>query len=385
MSLKDSANHDGGLRFHAQSPFFARLNFYVLCFGTVGLPFGLCLLLSVGAFKLTVRSTRTAGVSKSFLAGAVAGAAVASSLLTTPIVLVLAGWLALRKASDRNKKLLSFLAGATVPLLPVVLIGLRAPHQVFFDLVEYHLFHRVGSEGNMIRWNLRELFNWFGSIQGIILTALAVVGFGRSYSQTEPDDARRSEIFLCGLISIAVAVFLAIPRPTFSFYFLLLTRFVSILAALGLERILSSDRMRNSGWVLAVVLGLYCVGLGPEAYKMRREIFHSDHSMVEMLANQINQVTPADGWVFAFEQVYFEAGRLPPPGLENSFNPYSKANQWLAENRFATVCMMANDPRVKDFDLFGRYSESAAVSGPDFTVYLFWNRAASPSPGVTKN
>jgi len=71
---------------------------------------------------------------------------------------------------------------------------------------------------------------------------------------------------------------------------------------------------------------------------------------------------------------------MPPPGLENGFNPFSKADQWLAESRFAAVCMMANDPRVKEFDLFARYSDYEAVSGPDFVVYLFWNRVASPVP-----
>src|SRR5262249_2430285 len=87
---------------------FVGLNFYVLCFATVGLPFGLGLLLSVGAFKLTVGCTRSAGVSQSFLAGVLAGAAVASSLLNIPILLMLAGWLASMKVSDRNKKFLSF-------------------------------------------------------------------------------------------------------------------------------------------------------------------------------------------------------------------------------------------------------------------------------------
>jgi len=100
---------------------------------------------------------------------------------------------------------------------------------------------------------------------------------------------------------------------------------------------------------------------------------------MEAIAREVNQVTPADGWVFAFEQVYFEARRLPPPGMENAFNPYSRRNEWLAANRFATVCMMANDPRVKALDLFGRYAKNKAINTPNFTVYLFWDRIAAPS------
>ena len=83
---------------------------------------------------------------------------------------------------------------------------------------------------------------------------------------------------------------------------------------------------------------------------------------METIAREVNQVTPADGWVFAFEQVYFEARRLPPPGLENAFNPYSRRDEWLAANRFATVCMMANDPRVKTLNLFGRYAKNKEIN-----------------------
>jgi len=60
-------------------------------------------------------------------------------------------------------------------------------------------------------------------------------------------------------------------------------------------------------------------------------------------------------------------------------NPYSRRDEWLAANRFATVCMMANDPRVKSLDLFGRYAKNKAINTPNFTVYLFWDRIAAPS------
>jgi hypothetical protein len=46
----------------------------------------------------------------------------------------------IKKSEQSKQEALSFAAGAR----PVVLIGLRAPQQVFFDLVEYHLFHRLG-------------------------------------------------------------------------------------------------------------------------------------------------------------------------------------------------------------------------------------------------
>ena len=100
---------------------------------------------------------------------------------------------------------------------------------------------------------------------------------------------------------------------------------------------------------------------------------------MEAIAREVNQITPFNEWVFAFEEVYFEARRMPPPGLENAFNPYSRRDEWLAANRFATVCMMANDPRLKSLDLFGRYAKNKAIDAPNFTVYIFWDRLSAPS------
>ena len=71
--------------------------------------------------------------------------------------------------------------------------------------------------------------------------------------------------------------------------------------------------------MIPALVVLYSIGLGWQVYKMRREIFYADHKTMETIAREVNQVTPGDGWVFAFEQVYFEARRLPPPGLENAF------------------------------------------------------------------
>jgi len=51
----------------------------------------------------------------------------------------------------------------------------------------------------------------------------------------------------------------------------------------------------------------------------------------------------------------------------------------LAANRYATVCMMANDPRVESLNLFGRYISNKAITTPNFTVYLFWDRLTVPS------
>jgi len=176
-----------------------------------------------------------------------------------------------------------------------------------------------------------------------------------------------------------LSIFLALPRPTFAFYFVLLTPFLSILAATGLQAIGTLRGVsKRPGWILVAVLVVYSIGLGWQVYKMRREIFYSDHDAIKAVATDVTQNTPPDGWVFAFEQVYFEARLLPPPGMENGFNPYSSRDQWLAENRFDTVCMMTNDPRIESLKLFKRYAKNKAINAPNFTMYLFWDRLAGP-------
>jgi 4-amino-4-deoxy-L-arabinose transferase-like glycosyltransferase len=356
------------------------LNFYVIAFGTVALPFGLCLFLTVVAFRLVVARHKRHSTLLLFIGGLAAGAAAASLLLTIPVVLVIVVWLArYQPQSNRKRACLYFLAGAAIPFLPLFVLALQAPREVLFDLVEYHLFYRAGSDGNMFRWNLREIRDWFGSIQGFVLIALGVIGSSPFIKKSEPQPQRSDEVYLCASISVALSLFLAIPRPTFSFYFVLITPFVSILAATGLSTIyrLSWFADRRT-WLLTALLGLYVVGLTSETYKMRREIFHADHKAIEEIARIVNQVTPQDGWVLAFDQVYFATKRRPPPGLENGFNPFSRADEWLAANRFDTVCVMAKDPRVRSLDLFARYLENTTINTPDFAISLFWHRLNPP-------
>jgi len=357
------------------------LNFYVIAFGTVGLPYGLCLFLTAVAFRLVVSAGKRASVMRLFIAGLAAGAAAASLLLTVPVSLVLAVWLARHsRESNRIRNCLAFLSGVVVPFLPLFFLVLQAPHEVFFDLVEYHLFHRAGSQGNMLRWNLREIRDWFGSIQGFLLAGLAIMGlmFATKIRERSPEWA--AELYLCVWLAVALSLFLALPEPTFSFYFVLITPFLTILAASGLDSISRSSWFSNRRIRLtAALVGLYLVGLGWETYKMRREIFHTDHKAIEEIATIVNRETPKDGWVLAFEQVYFQAKRRPPPGLENGFNPLSRADEWLSANRFDTVCVMANDPRVESLNLRARYRESKTITLPDFAISLFWHPLDSAS------
>lgn len=361
------------------------LNFYVIAYGTVALPFGLCLLLTIVSFRLTVEAVRRSGVLLAFLAGLSAGGSAASSLLTAPLPVVLFVWLArYNDTGARLRKCLAFAGGMVVPFLPLLWISLLAPRQVFFDIVEYHLFHRIPSETNIIRWNLREILAWFGSVQTLVLLVLAAICLSVTINRRDLDRRRRSEFYLCAWLTVVLGAYIAAPRPTFAFYFVLVTPFLIILAASGFHAIGSLVWLSNAkAGPVAVLAGLlYLTGLGWQAYGMRREILGADHKAIEAVAREINRVTPPDGWVFAFEQVYFEARRLPPPGMENAFNPFSRRDEWLAANRFATVCVMADDPRIESLHLFDRYANNKTIRAPNFTIYVFWDLAGKSEPGT---
>jgi hypothetical protein len=356
------------------------LNFYVICFGTVGLPFGLCLFLTTAAFRLTLAAINREKSWLAFCAGICAAAAAASSLFTAPVMVVLWLWLLRDQgAGNRWKKCVAFLAGAIIPLLPLMWLFTQSPRQTFFNLVEYHFFYRVETTGNPWRWNLREMVEWFASYQGLLLVPLAFIGIWLVSKRNEFDAQRKSEFYLCACLIIVLSLCLSMPRPTFAFYFVLLTPFVSILASLGFYAIGSRVRHFKIKWLALVLLALYGFGLAGRVYKSRLEIFNADHKTIEVIAREINQNTPADGSIYAFEHVYFEARRMPPPGLENAFNPFSKADDWLREGRFNTICMMANDPRIKSFALFERYANNQTIEGTNFKVIIFWGILA-PSP-----
>ena len=79
--------------------------------------------------------------------------------------------------------------------------------------------------------------------------------------------------------------------------------------------------------------------------------------------------------IYAFEAVYFEAHRLPPPGLENRFNPESQADEWLKQGRFDIVCIGSTNPRLREFDLLERYRNRQAVTLNGYDFYVLWGKA----------
>lgn len=357
------------------------LNFYVICFGTVGLPFGLCLFFTAAAFRLTTEAVNEHRHWRAFFAGGCAAAAAAASLLTAPELVVLLVWMIYYNgAGSRWRKGTAFVGGAVIPFLPLAWLFVQAPRQTFFNLVGYHLYYRVQTGGSMLRWNLREIIEWFVTYQGWLLVALAATGLWFTVRRHAVDARRKAEFYLCAWLVVVLSVWLAIPRPTFAFYFVLLTPFISILAAVGFQEVAAHlQRSRSIAWLMVALVVLYLAGLAGRVYKSRLEIFDANYKTMTAVARDLEQITPRDGWIYAFEAVYFEMQRLPPPGLENAFNPFSRADEWLAEGRFDAICMMANDPRIKSFDLFKRYAKNKVFNAANFKLYLFWEKIA-PAP-----
>jgi len=96
---------------------------------------------------------------------------------------------------------------------------------------------------------------------------------------------------------------------------------VSILAALGMSvlgaRLWPSARPL---YLVVPLLVLFVRGLAKVTVQLRGTFYAPTRARVEELAREVNSVTPRDGLVHASELVLVTARRLPPPGMENSFD-----------------------------------------------------------------
>jgi len=354
-------------------------NCYVISFGTVALPYGFCLFFTVAAFLLVTESVDRSGSMFVFGAAVCAAAAAAAYLLTAPIILLLFLWMILNnRKGSRGSKCAWYVVGLTIPFVPLLLLGVRSPHQVWVDLVQYHLFHRAGRDLN-VWFNLREIAGWFVSIQGAILVALAAAGL----SSTRWNDTFEKRLvpelrLLVGLVLVLCFV-ISMARPTSSFYFVLITPFLAMLAAFGLCAICLRVGASLRFVCVLLIVFTYAGGLSAERYIWRRQTSYTDHRLVANIARSVGEVTPAAGMIYAFEAVYFEAHRMPPPGLENRFNPASQADEWLNAGRFDTVCIGSTNPRIETFKLLERYAKRQTVSMHGQTFYILWDRNTPPT------
>jgi hypothetical protein len=224
------------------------------------------------------------------------------------------------------------------------------------------MYHFVDRRSLGWRFNLGQTIGFVASLQGLmlILPALAAVWFRGD------DDVR-----LCAWIAIALMVPIAVARTTFSFYFLVATPFLAILAGTGLNELV--QRTRYSKLVIPLSAALYLVGLFGLRYVWRWQAPYWDHHSVRVATNEIERCAPS-GNFYAPEAIYFEARRLPPRGMENRFDPLFPGEQLLRDGRFDGVLMEATDPRIDGLEL-SRYYARTEVSDFGESGMLIFCRA----------
>jgi hypothetical protein len=370
-------------------------NVLVLEIGTLGQAYALGLLLSVVALTAVVRAV--SGPRASLWSGLSAGFAVQATLLLAPVWPIFLMWTVTRH-QERLKHAAWFVGGSLLSLAPFAWLAVRAPRQILFDVFEYHLRYRWIAEGADIASNDRGVWmSWISSPQAILLIAFGAVGWlfihGAFSVHDEREGARSATDFrLCGWLAAALCAYLALTRPTFPHYFVLVTPFLSVLAALGLGEI-AARLPSGRPWVpVAAGIALFALPSARWVYGHRNSQ-SSFWPALEAAGLELARVTPPDESIYADPVFYFAARRMPPPGLENPFSVEfserispelaallhtptpAQVDAWLTSGYFRSAQLRVSDPRLNT--LFPRvYSGRQRVDCRCYgESYLLWKPA----------
>jgi len=151
-------------------------NIVLVEFGTLGQAYGICLLLTVAAFRATIAAVRGNGWFAP-LAGALAAGAAACSLLNAPVAPVLLAWMLWNcPARQRWLRGIWFVCAAAVPFAPVIWLFARAHWVVWFNLAEYHLYYRQIYWPHSLPHDIGALTAWLEDPQATLLGVLAAIG-----------------------------------------------------------------------------------------------------------------------------------------------------------------------------------------------------------------
>jgi 4-amino-4-deoxy-L-arabinose transferase-like glycosyltransferase len=289
------------------------LNVLIVQFGTVGQAYGMCLFLIVASFRVSILAAERKAALWAGLAGFLAAAAAGSSLLTAPVGPVLLLWILIyNRIGSRPRKFAAFALATAIAIVPLLLLLAKGPHQVMFNIIEYHLFYRsVGWEG--AQHDLEVLTSWVNSTQALLLGLLAAAGVLFAVKSRQ-DRQWREELYLCCWLAVALGLYISSTHPTFEPYFVLMVPFLGVLAAVGLYAIVS--RLDIQGRRLLPIVGLtalLCLGLAKALYERRDDYSWQD---LEEIARKVEQVTPPQELLLADEHIYFLTHHTPPSGME---------------------------------------------------------------------
>ena len=229
--------------------FLVGLNTNVVEFGPVGQAYGMCLFLSVAAFRVTVIAPSRAGILPALAAGVLAGAAAGCSLLTAPLAPVLLIWLLIyNREGYRWRKAAAFVAGGLIPFAPVFWLFAEGPRQTFFNIVQYQAIYRRVNWTGATTHDVDVLSAWLVSSQGLLMGLLGIAGSVFVLKRANWGLERRAEFLLCLWLSLALTAYIATAHPTFERYFLFVVPFLAILATVGLydiaSRLFGESRLR---------------------------------------------------------------------------------------------------------------------------------------------
>ena len=355
----------------------------VVEFGPIAQAYAMCLFTTLAAFRLSIKSIDRPGPVLASPAGLFAGIAAGSSLLSAPVACVLFVWLLLNNQNgSRFAKSAAFMAGTAVAFLPVFWLFGLAPHQVFFNVVQYQtLFRRVDWAGATAH-DVDVLTSWVDSGVALLLGSLAIAGliYAKRNKASEPRFCR--ELYLCGWISAALIVYISTAHPTFGRYYIVVIPFLAILAAAGVylagSRLFSAAKPR---WAVLSVAAIVLVAIFRALFTDRDSASWRGY---EEMATKVATVTPPAARLFADEQIYFLLNRAPPPGMEFSYShklhlppsegavlhivPEKELEQQVKAGVYATL-QTCNDDRIDDWNLGKVYKQRADIGD----CSIFWD------------
>lgn len=365
--------------------FLIGLNVLIVDYGTIGQAYGFCLFMTLAAFRLTVASLERDNLLWAAAAGLFAGAGPAGSLLTTWVCPVLAIYLFFRSHPARRwLKVVVFAVLAAIPFAPMVWLFFQNPDVTRFNVIDYHLLYRQVQWDGAIAHDIGVMISWIDSGDALMLGLFAITGLLFVRFQSDWSKQQRSEFYLCAWLALALGVQISSAHPTFTRYFLLAVPFLAILSTAGLYAFTSrlySDQRRF--WPVLLV-ALLCILDLTKTIRDGSDNFH--WTDLERVAKKVDQVTPANGVIFADEQVFFITRRPPTPGMELADShklemapalaaarhilPGSVLEKQVKAKRFDTIESCGTDDRVNDWGYAKLYHRQEEIE--DCTV--FWGK-----------
>jgi 4-amino-4-deoxy-L-arabinose transferase-like glycosyltransferase len=359
------------------------LNGAVAAYGPLAQAYGICLFLSVAAFRAGVAAVERRGAWAAAGSGLLASASAACSLLTAPVAPVLLVWTVVaNRQGSRWKKALAFAAAASLPWVPVLRLAELAPRVVWFNLVQYHTQFRTLYWPETTEHDVEMLSSWIDSGQALTLVVLAVSGLLFLKYRSGWEQQLRREFYLCGGLALALGAELSTAHPTFTRYYVLTVPFAAILAVAGLDAMGSRVfEPARPWWPVAIAILIAVLGCAKTMFDRRDLYIWADY---EKLAGKIARLTPPGGGIYADDHVYFLLHRKPPAGFEFAYShkltlppaqeaalhilPQSEVDRQLSSGMYSTVYLCEDEESYKKLGLPKLYPHEEDVD----ECALFW-------------